>query len=201
MAAKLDTPGDRLRAKRIEAGYRYASDAARAFKAHPQNWADRESGRRKIELRHAERYARWLKSFTPWWLLTGQDNTVAPTISLVGYVGAGEMVHYLGAQEVEHIDAPPGSVPGDIAFRLRGKSMGDFVDGGIVIVRTLTDISAGLFKKCVVDLIDGRRYFKRIVPSKEPGRYTLLSLTEGEQPIEDVEIESAARLRVYIEPD
>lgn len=79
--------------------------------------------------------------------------------------------------------------------------MGDFLDKGVIVCRPTYEISDALYRKAVIDLTDGRRFFKQIVPGTTAGRYTLLSLTNGEAPIENVEIESVARLKVYIEPE
>lgn len=199
----MKTAGDRLKAARLDAGFRSIAEAARAFKskgAHPQNWADHEAGRRKIEIKHARLYAAWLKR-PLLWIMTGQNEEPATLIPFGGYVGAGEAVFTLGAQELEPIAAPPGAREGDLAFEIRGASMGDFLNGGVIIVRPVEDLSQVLYRKAVVDLRDGRRFFKQVVPGSRPGRHTLLSLTQAEPPIENVEVESAARFKVYIEPE
>lgn len=187
----------------MDAGFRSIASAARAFKArgaHPQNWRDHEAGLRPIQWKHAEQYGAWLK-VGALYLLTGQREASATLIPVRGYVGAGAQVFPMGEQELEPIPAPPGARLGDVAFHIRGASMGDFRDGGIIVCRPVYDIADTLYRKAVVDLLDGRRFFKQIVPGTIAKHYTLLSLTNGEAPIENVMIEGAARLKVYIEPD
>jgi len=196
----METPGDRLRQARMRRGFKTASAAAARYRMHPQNWFDHEAGRRGITTDKAKEYARHL-GVSPAWLQYGHALTTVFTIPLVGYVGAGALVHAIEAQELEHIEAPPGSQDGDVAYVLRGQSMGDFAENGIVIVRNVLNITDGLYKRCVVDLEDGRRYFKLLTPGREPGCFTLLSLTHHEPPIENVRVTSAARLKVYLEPE
>lgn len=65
-----DTPGDRLRAARLRAGYGKAVDAARAFGWEPPTYHAHENGTRGLTARAAEKYARAYR-VQPSWLLFG----------------------------------------------------------------------------------------------------------------------------------
>ena len=193
------SPGRRLRKARLEAGFSSISAAAKRFKLHKQNWADHEAGRRQMHEQHARAYAKALG--VSWvYLLTGHTDADGARIPLVGYVGAGAQVHAFSAQELGTIEAPPGAELDDCAFEIRGASMGPFRDGGIILAKPVADITEVLYRLAVVDLEDGTRWFKQVMPSSVPGRFTLSSLTVGVDPMPDVRIVSAAKFRVYIEP-
>lgn len=192
--------GDRLKQARIRAGYPTAAAAAAALKMHPQNWANHEAKRRQIREHNAREYAKKLK--ISWqWLLTGQDITDGRKVPLAGVVGAGAQVHAIGAQDLDFIDAPPGADDDDVAFEIRGGSMPPFRNGGYVLARPVSDISDVLGRLAVVDLEDGTRWFKQVMPSSHIGRYTLVSLQPGAEPMLDVRIVSAAKFHVYVEPN
>lgn len=191
---------DRLKQARLKAGYDEIVKAARALKLHPQNWADHEARRRKIQEKHARVYAKKLN--VDWvWLLTGQEITDRRKVPLKGYVGAGAQVHAIGAQDLDYIDAPPGADDDDIAFELRGVSMPPFREGGYVLARPVPDVSDVLGRLAVVDLDDGTRWFKQVMPSAVPGRHTLVSLQPGAEPMLDVRIVAVAKFHIYVDPD
>lgn len=203
----MPTPGDRLREVRQRAGFTTVAEAARATRLHPQNWADHESGRRKIKEHNARDYARAINRVAPainlsWaWLLTGQDAAKSPTIPLLGYVGGGAQVFAFDSQEIDFIDAPAGADEDDVAFVLRGASMPPFRDGGYILAKPVSNVSDVLFRLAVVDLEDGTRWFKTVVPSTLEGCHTLVSLNAGVDPIRDVRIVRAAKFHVYVEPN
>lgn len=191
---------DRLKEARLRAGYDEIVKAARALKLHPQNWADHEARRRKIQEKHARVYAKKLN--VDWvWLLTGQEITDRRKVPLKGYVGAGAQVHAIGAQDIDFIEAPPGADDDDIAFEIRGGSMPPFRNGGYVLARPVSDISDVLGRLAVVDLEDGSRWFKQVMPSAMPGRHTLVSLQPGAEPMLDVRIVAVAKFHIYVDPD
>lgn len=198
---------DRLKQARVKAGFATVAEAARATKLHPQNWADHEARRRQIREHNAKRYAKALNRVAPalklsWeWLLTGQDAAEKAKVPLKGYVGGGSQVHAFGVEDIDFIDAPPGADEADVAFVLRGASMPPFRDGGMILATPISDVADVLFRLAVVDLDDGTRWFKQVVPSSQPGLYTLISLNPGTEPLRDVRITSAARFHVYVEPN
>lgn len=192
--------GDRLKEARLKAGYATVAEAARVLKMHRQNWADHEAKRRQIREHNAKEYAKKLK--ISWqWLLTGQNPTEKRKVPLVGVVGAGAQVHAIGAQDLDFIDAPSGADDDDIAFEIRGGSMPPFRNGGYVLARPVVDPVEVLGRLAVVDLDDGTRWFKQVMPSSVPGRFTLMSLQVGADPMLDVRIIAAAKFHVYVEPN
>lgn len=206
-ARRMPDAADRLRQARLKAGFATVADAARATKLHRQNWADHEARRRQIREHNAKAYAKALNRVAPalklsWaWLLTGQDAAEKSKVPLQGYVGGGAQVHTFGAESIDFIEAPPGADELDVAFVLRGASMPPFRDGGMILACPVSDVAEVLFRLAVVDLEDGTRWFKQVVPSSVPGRYTLISLNPGAEPMRDVVITAAARFHVYVEPN
>lgn len=195
----VEEPKDRLRKARLAAGYSTVAEAARVTKLHYQNWSDHEAGRRKIKEHNAKTYAKKLK--ISWvWLLTGHDAASGRTVPLKGYVGAGAQVHALGAQDIDFVQAPPGAGDDDIAFEIRGASMPPFREGGLILATPVLNVTDVLYRLAVVDLDDGTRWFKQVMPSATAGRFTLVSLASGFDPMPDVVIASAARFHVYVEP-
>lgn len=196
----MDSPGERLTwARRVHAGIKSIAEAARKFRAHPQNWADHEANRRGISPQQALKYGRWLK-VSAGWILTGQGAAERVTIRLMGYVGAGAQVFPFDAEQLDEIDAPVGAQEGDVAFIIRGVSMGSvFSEGGLIVVRPCAEVSECLYRLAIVDLDDGRRLFKQVTPGSKPGLHTLLS--QNDAPIVDVRVTAAARFRSYVEPD
>lgn len=195
----MENAGERLKWARTERGFASIEAAAKHYRLHKQNWGDHESGRRKIQLKHALAYGKKLR-INPWWLLSGEGFAEKAQIPLRGEVGAGATVHYVDDDNIEMIDAPIGAQEGDLAFIVRGDSMGPaFRAGGVLIVRPLADAGLSVNHRAVVDLRDGRRLFKLVIPGSKPGLFTLVSHS-GAAPIMDVELERAAKFCAYIEP-
>jgi hypothetical protein len=197
---KNSTPGERLKAAREAAGYASAAKAARALKMHYQNWIDHEAGRRGIAEQHAREYGR--KLGVSWvYLLTGHEPDKGRTVPLMGLIGAGAEIFPIDAESIDFIEAPPGSAEGDVAFIIRGASMSPFNDGGTIVARPTAVISEALYRLAAVELEDGRRFFKKVMPGTRHGHFTLASLLPGTAPITDVRIVSAAKFKVYVEPE
>lgn len=79
--------------------------------------------------------------------------------------------------------------------------MPPFRNGGYVLARPVVDPVEVLGRLAVVDLDDGTRWFKQVMPSSVPGRFTLMSLQVGADPMLDVRIIAAAKFHVYVEPN
>lgn len=142
------------------------------------------------------------------WLLTGEDGPEEngerpPTrvVPIVGYVGAGSEAHYydIAQSPDEFASLPAGvnikSIVDVAAIEIRGDSLGNFLNGWLVFyddVKAEPDPSM-LRELCVVGLTDGRVLVKKLMKGSTPGRYHLLSQTEGM--IEDVEVLWAAKVR------
>lgn len=192
----MSTPGDRLRQARLEAGFRTIAEAARTKRLHKQNLADHESGRRKISLQWAERYAKAFAK-SPGWLLTG-EGPARGRLAVMGYVGAGAEVFPLEETAIMETDVPPGATDGDVAFLIRGDSQYPFLDGGLIVVRPVNAVHEVVNRLAVVDLDDGRRLFKQVTTGTLTGTFNLLS--HNAAPIIGVRVIRAAAFRVYVDP-
>lgn len=126
-------------------------------------------------------------------------------VQIIGYVGAGAEVFPLDELprwEGDHeVDCPRDLNPDDTeALIVEGDSMLPIEPRSVVFVTrsrpsTPDDV---LGKLCVVELADGRRLVKQVRRGYQKGRFNLISTNAA--PIEDVEIERAARVRAIIPP-
>lgn len=102
-------------------------------------------------------------------------------VPVVGYVGAGETVHYYDdhpqGSGLDEVDAPPGLRNG-VALKVKGDSMAPRYFSGEIIFfsrsRGLDPLNC-IGKDCVVHLQDGRYLLKRVEKGTEKGTYTLRS--------------------------
>jgi phage repressor protein C with HTH and peptisase S24 domain len=111
---------------------------------------------------------------------------------LVGYVGAGEKVFNFDDGDLEEVEAPPGVAEAHVV-RVKGDSMWPAYREGDFLYFTPTDAfdeQACLYRDCVVQVVDGPAYVKRILPGPGRGTYTLASYRASE--ITDVRIRWAA---------
>jgi hypothetical protein len=118
----------------------------------------------------------------------------APAIPVQGHVGARADVFPLdpGAALYE-ILPPPGLDPDEsyVAFEIEGFSMPPAEPGWVVVFKAREYRPEDLVNSaCMVDLVDGRRLFKRLRRGRTPGRFDLESW-DGSPPIEDVEVLTA----------
>lgn len=120
-----------------------------------------------------------------------------PMVPIVGYVGAGAVMHYyaLADSPDEFVPMPEGGNENTVAVEVRGSSLGSIFDTWLVYYDRVheTPTSDMLGKLCVVGLPDDRVLVKRIRRGSAPGLFNLESNTEGL--IEDAEIVWAARVR------
>jgi hypothetical protein len=206
--ALMTEPHERLRQARLQAGYKEASEAARALGMRESTYLGHENGSRGFKAQ-ADRYARKF-GVSLEWLLTGRGprapRTTTPaapaaasTVPLVGYVGAGAQAYFFSDQgEIDRVPAPEGSAESTVAVEIRGESLGSFFDRWIVYYDDIRrPVTADLLGKlCVVGTDDGRVLIKKIQRSKARGLFHLLSQTEG--PILDVRLEWAARVKSMV---
>lgn len=116
---------------------------------------------------------------------------------LVGFVSAGSRAHFFadGQGPFDEVAAPDGATDNTVAVEIRGDSLGSFFNEWLVYYDDVrAPVTPDLIGRlCVVGLPDGRVLIKKIKASSTPGLYHLLSQTE--EPILDVEIVWAARVR------
>lgn len=197
---------ERLAAARRDAGYPTATAAAEALGVKEPTYLGHENGSRGFKRDSADRYARKFHVALEW-LLTGKgqrdrrplssaDPGVARSVPLVGYVGAGATTHFFANDiPLDEVPAPVGATESTVAVEIRGDSLGSFFDRWLVFYDDVhRPVTAELINRlCVVGLADGRILIKKIQRSKARGLFHLLSQTED--PLLDVEIEWAARVK------
>ena len=117
-------------------------------------------------------------------------------LKVTGYVGAnGRLSNYFVEDDsLEAIRATNHDPPKAVAAQILGSSLGPFFDRWYAVysdVRSpITDDLIG--KLCVVWLADGRVLVKKV--QRAGKKFTLLSNSESDPPIEGVDIDSAARV-------
>lgn len=203
----VDSPSERLKKAREDAGYSEAAAAARAMDINTQTYAGHENGSRGFKRDSADRYAQKFNVSLEW-LLTGRGDrertrrTPAPlpgerrTVPLVGYVSAGDgEAHFMPAGSLGEVPAPDWASETTVAVEIRGESLGALFDKWLVfydeVRRPVTSDLIG--KLCVVGLDDGSVRIKKLQRSRSEGLFHLLSQTEP--PILDVIVEWAARVK------
>jgi len=96
-------------------------------------------------------------------------------VPLLGYVGAGEKVFNYDDGELERVEPPPAQ---SFAVRVRGDSMWPAYREGDLLFYLPSDTfdpQKCLYRDCIVQVLEGPTYVKRIIPGPEPGTYTLTS--------------------------
>lgn len=192
-----EEPGKRLTRIRIQRGYESASDAAKAIGVNYSTYAQHENGIREISKAAGLRYSRFFRVSLDW-LLTGRGNgSPAPTVPVVGYVGAGAEVvtiddHAMG-EGLEQVAPPPG-VTDCIALRIKGDSMFPMEDGWLVFYQrdSLGILEDCIGKLCVLQVKDGPVLLKKLRRGSRRNLWTLESWNAP--PRENVPVEWAARV-------
>lgn len=126
-------------------------------------------------------------------------------VQVVGYIGAGAEIrpiddHEKGAGlDVVQVDFPVRR--GTVGVIVRGDSMLPMFEDGDLIgyIRDAAGPEQLVGKICVVKVLEGPTYIKRLKRGSLPGLYTLVSANARD--IEDVEIEWAARYRFHLPAD
>lgn len=126
-------------------------------------------------------------------------------VRVVGYIGAGAEVHTVDDHEkgagldLVQVDFPVKH--GTVGVIVRGDSMLPMFEDGDLIgyIRDASGPEQLIGKICVVKVVDGPTYIKRLKRGTEPGLYTLVSANARD--IEDVDIEWAARYRFHLPAD
>jgi transcriptional regulator with XRE-family HTH domain len=124
------------------------------------------------------------------------DERGAPTVKVVGYVGAGAAAHFYAVAQgdLDEVPAPEGATAETVAVEIRGNSLGELFDRWLVfyddVRRPVTSDLIG--RLCVIGLSDDRVLVKKIRRGRD-GLYDLHS--NNEDPIRDAVIEWAARVK------
>lgn len=117
-------------------------------------------------------------------------------VRIVGYVGAGAKGHFYAVAHDDYtvVDPPPGITDKTVAVEIKGKSFGPLLDSWLVYYDDVrSPVEPDLYGEvCVIGLSDDRVVIKKIV-SNGRGGFTLES-NSGEEPIENAEIEWAAKV-------
>lgn len=164
--------------------------------------AAEQAGRKGVSTRTIAALAPVLKT-TIGWLLDGDGPEEAGQmigsrqVPVVGYVGAGAAAHFYatGQGSLDYVSAPEGASESTVATEIRGDSLGAFFDRWLCFyddVRSpVTEDLIGHL--CVVGLLDGKILVKKLQKARSPNMFHLLSQTED--PMFDVEVEWAAKVR------
>lgn len=119
------------------------------------------------------------------------------SVKLKGYVGAsGEAVYFRVADEdLEEVDAPVGANDQTVAVEIKGKSFGPLMNTWLVFYDDVrSPVTPDLIGQvCVVGLADDRILIKEIRRNGRGG-YALLSNSSTDEPIDNAEIEWAAKV-------
>jgi transcriptional regulator with XRE-family HTH domain len=177
-------------AERREALGLTKTQAAKLIGTSKQHYGRLESGETGLDLHWLKKIAKALQC-SPIDLQPdlAQGGGTAP---LTGYVGAGEKVFNFDDGYLEDVEAPPGAEEMHVV-RVKGDSMWPAYREGDYLFFTPTDSfneQACLYRDCVVQVVDGPTYVKRILPGPTRGEYTLASYRASE--ITDVRIRWAS---------
>ncbi|CAH1658571.1 HTH cro/C1-type domain-containing protein [Hyphomicrobiales bacterium] len=191
---RMSNPNERLKARRSDRGFTTAKEAAEAFGWPLSTYTQHENGTRPLSRKAAERYAA-VYGVSAGWLLYGEKDARAardgPQVRFGGVIGAGQIV-YPHDDIAASVSAVIGSEDGE-AFEIVGDSMmplahpGDYVFFGLP--RAPRDL---IGRECIVELVDGKRLFKKLERGSRSGLYTLLSYNAED--IRDVEVVNAGPL-------
>lgn len=132
------------------------------------------------------------------WLMTGREG--ARMIPVMGYAAAGNdtVVLYSEADgPLDEIEAPEWATTHTVAVRVKGTSLGRFLDGWIAFYDDRRDPPDESLhgQVCVCGLADGRVMVKKLRASATKGLYHLES--ETEPTLFDVRVEWAAKVREF----
>jgi len=196
------------RLKALDITAQAASEAAGLSKDAIRNLrraADGDPNRKGVSSRTAQGLAKALRTDLNW-LVEGtgteeiEETGGERTVPLVGYVGAGAEAHFYAVAQgnLDEVPAPDNSSPATKAVEIRGDSLGSLFDRWLVFyddVRSPFTLDL-VGKLCVVGLKDDRVLIKKIRQGSKKHLFRLLS--EREPPIEDVEIEWAAKVKTMV---
>jgi phage repressor protein C with HTH and peptisase S24 domain len=119
--------------------------------------------------------------------IRGEPAASALPIKVVTMAGAGATVIPIPDEAVDYDEIPVD--PSDEWIAVRGDSQRPRYEQAdlIRVPKKQEPPERGLYSECLVQLKDGSRYIKRVVPGTRPGRFTLESFNA--EPMVDVEID------------
>lgn len=191
----MQTPADRLKAARLEAGYSTAAEAARAIGIKEPTYSGHENGTTKLT-RQAERYARFYRLSLDY-LLEGKGARRLKQIPVVSYVGAGAEVFAIDdhsrGRGLKMVD-PTVTYPDCVAAIIRGDSMLPLRDGWLIFwTRRQEGVpDECLGQLCIAQVKDGPVLLKEVRRGSKKGFFTLESWNA--RPREDVALEWASKI-------
>ncbi len=218
----MKTRGDRLRSAR-KRFFKSARAAAIVLEIPVSTYGAHERaetpGGRDYGPAEAERYGRRFRA-RPEWLLTGRgpppgtvreepvfeaeepEPSSIRIVKVKGYVGAGAQAHFYAVSQgdLDEVPAPDNSTPETVAVEIRGDSLGTLFDRWLVFYDEVrSPVTPDLMGQlCIVGLPDELILIKKLRPGRTKGHYRLLS--EHEEPIEDVAVDWAARVKIMTPP-
>jgi phage repressor protein C with HTH and peptisase S24 domain len=173
-----------------------ADETGKSDKATAKTISRLELEERKLTVRQALLFAKVYGVGVDELVVAGSSGDVVP---IVGYVGAGEVVHTFPENEPLEWTSPPGrpGAPSANAVRVRGDSMWPAYKPGDLLLYFPADMVApdALGEDCVIRLKTGETYVKTLKRGTAPGRYRLVSCRSSVPDIDDVEVEWAAKIR------
>ncbi len=183
----MTEPSDRLREIRLRRGYDQPSDAIKAF-GWTNTYLQHENGIRELSRKAAERYARAFR-VTGGWLLFGDplpgQGGAKPRVRFGGKIGAGQEVIPID-EEFETINSVIAEDGGEV-FEVIGESMLPLAKpGDLVFFSAPKPVLDLIGRECIVELADGRRFFKTIERGSARDLITLMSYNA--EPLRDVAI-------------
>lgn len=118
------------------------------------------------------------------------------TVRVVGHVGAGGE-WFLNGTENGTIPAPDYATPHTVAVKIRGDSMGSFLNGWYALYEDIRNPPTEdlIGEPCVVWTGDDRAMVKVLRRGSRPGVWTLYSGVGD--PIEDVKVVAAAKVKGF----
>lgn len=197
---RSSTPHDRLRSARERAGYRNASDFARAAGVNYTTYAHHENGRREIKPEIARLYARLL-NLPAGTLLYGEQLPSPATVPIVATVSSNGKIQTIAGKVARqpHVTLPD---PIDLVGT---QVVGDdlypaYRDGDVVFHRALRtdrydpEILNGL--ECAVQLADGTLLLRQVAYAG-PGKNVTL-FAHQTAPVFDAQVIAASPIEIVL---
>lgn len=141
----MEEPFERLQKARRDAGYKEATEAARAFGWNENTYRSHENGERGLRPDRARRYAQAFQVKAEWLLYGGsgrQQTTETVSVRVVGKVAAGvwlDVDNYSFSDEtwVPAVRSPEYRNGEQVAYKVEGPSMNKVLPDGVYAIGVL----------------------------------------------------------------